>query len=74
MVKYIILSNEQQWCTNCWKAAVDNDKVRFIESQLPMDKKSYWYNVAYRHIRFKSKSPILLPFGKCFFTIISGVS
>lgn len=62
MVKYIILSNEQQWCTNCWKAAVDNDKVRFIKSQLPMDKKSYWYNVAYRHIRFKSKSPILLPF------------
>lgn len=62
MVKYIILSNEQQWCTNCWKAAVDNDKVRFIETQLPFDKKSFLYKVAFRHLRFKSRSAVLLPF------------
>lgn len=62
MVKYIILSNEQQWCTNCWKAAVDNDRVRFIESQLPFDKASKLYNIAFRHIRFKSRSSVLLPF------------
>lgn len=62
MVKYIILSNEQQWCTNCWKAAVDNEKVRFIETQLPLEKNSFLYKVAYRHIRFKSRSAVLLPF------------
>lgn len=62
MVKYIVLSNEQQWCTNCWKAAVDNDRVRFIESQLPFDKSSKLYNIAFRHIRFKSRSAVLLPF------------
>lgn len=62
MTKYIILSNGQQWCTNCWKAAVDNDKVRFIETQLPLDKTSVFYKLAFRHIRFKSRSPFLLPF------------
>lgn len=62
MTKYIILSNEQQWCTNCWKSAVDNNKVRFIETQLPLNKTSSFYKLAFRHIRFKSRSPILLPF------------
>lgn len=59
---YIILSNGQQWCTNCWRAAVDNNKVRFIESQLPLAKSSRLYNIAFRHIRFKSRSAVLLPF------------
>lgn len=53
MKKYIILGNGTGWCYNCWKSAIDNKRIRFINEMMPTSKKGILKAICFNHNRFR---------------------
>jgi len=62
MIKYIVLSNSTQWCYNCWKSAVDGDRVRYFSELVPFEGNRFFSKVCTLHYRVHLKHLSLLPF------------